>query len=150
MSITLLPKALRFFYLLFFFFTFFLTHIGNHGPLLQGYSWWKSLQSFFDLCGLYVACNVVKGFKGFWKKGYEGSKDCVWVFYYSITKSSIWFYERHFKHLLRSFFYYEQSVTCNIIFDLITYFSLLNFLSFFLSFFSFSWNFFLRRFWHVP
>ena len=107
-----------FFTYFFLFFTFFLTHIGSHSPLLQGYSLWKSLQSFFDLCGLYVASNVVKGFKGFWKKGYEGSKDCVWVFllfYNKIINLILWKTVQAFTEIIFCPCYYFLSPVTNIL-----------------------------------
>jgi len=70
-----LPKAFRFFPFPFLFiFAFFSTHIGYRIPPLQGYSLWKSLQSFFNPYGLYVACNVAKGLKGFERKGIKAKK----------------------------------------------------------------------------
>ena len=79
-------KGTQIFFILFHSFSFFPTHIGSHRLSLQGYSLWKLSQSFFNPYGLYVACHVAKGFEGFWKKGYKGSKDCAWVFYYFVTK----------------------------------------------------------------
>jgi len=70
-DIIISTKGIRIFPLLS---SFFPTHIGSHISPLLGYSLWKSLQSFFNPHGLYVACNVAKGLKGFERKGIKAQK----------------------------------------------------------------------------
>jgi len=50
------------------------THISSRNPLLQGYSLGTSSQSFFNQYGLYGACNMAKGLKGFERKGIKAKK----------------------------------------------------------------------------
>ena len=153
MSITLLPKALRFFYLLFFFFSlsFWLilavTVLYCRVILCENHCNHSSI--YVDFMWLVMWSRVLKGFE---RKGMKAQKTVCGFFYYSITKSSTWFYERQFKLLLRSFFcpcYFLSPVTNILLLVIHLWFDNILFpfeFSFFLSFFLFLFlKFFLEK-----